>query len=142
MLSQDSNCPKLVEKWYDFGRYAPKIISFTIEISFSILHIPMQMSKNANDDSGIQVIFWNRFTYKLDDKSFFKGHSCLLRASEWCFRKTPNVQSWLKNDMILGATRPKSYHLQLKFPFCYRISQCKCPKNANVGSKIQRIFFK
>ena len=91
--------------------------------------------RNASD------FFLNRFIFKLADESFFKRNSCLLRASEWCFRKTPNVQSWLKNDMILGATRPKSYHLQLKFPFNYCISRCRCPNNANVGSKIQGISF-
>ena len=72
--------------------------------------------------------FSNRSMCKLDDGSFFNRLSYLLRGSEWCFRKTPIVQSWLKNDMILGATRPKSYHLQLKFPFQYCISQCKCLK--------------
>ena len=139
---QDSKCPKLVEKWYDFGRYAPKIISFTIEISFLLSYIPMQMSKKCKCWlQNTKDFFSNRSMCKLDDGSFFNRLSYLLRASEWCFSKTPNVQSWLKNDMILGATRPKSYHLQLKFPFCYRISQCKCPKNANVGSKIQSFFF-
>ena len=53
MLSQDSKCPKLVEKWYDFGQ-----VSFTIEFFFSLLYILMQMSENANFDSEMQVIFF------------------------------------------------------------------------------------
>ena len=129
MLSQDSKCQKLVKKWYDFGRYAPKIISFTIEISFLLSYIPMQMSKKCKCWlQNTKDFFSNRSMCKLDDGYFFNRLSYLLRASEWCFRKTPIVQSWLKNDMILGATRPKSYHLQLKFPFQYCISQCKCLK--------------
>ena len=57
-----------------------------------------------------------RFTSKLYNKSIVTRYSYRLQASEWCFRKTPNVESWLNNDIIL-------YHLQLKIPFLYCITQ-------------------
>ena len=72
--------------------------------------------KTPNIPRSCTNVFFNGFTSKLHNKSIVTRYSYRLQASEWCFHKTPNVESWLKNDIIL-------YHLQLKIPFNYCISQ-------------------
>ena len=124
------------------GATRPKSYHLQLKFPFNYCISQCKCPNNANVGSEIQVIsfFVNRSICRLDNRSFFNRYSCLLRASEWCFHKTPNVQSWSKNDMILGATRPKSYYLQLNFSSHYCISQCKCLKMQILTPKCKWFF--
>ena len=69
----------------------------------------------------VQMIFLNRFICKLYNKIIFTRHSYLLQASEWCFRRTPNVESCLKIWYNFGRYMPKviSFTFENKFSLLY-----------------------
>ena len=102
------------------GATRPKSYHLQLKFPFNYCISRCRCPNNANVGSKIQGIsfFVNKSICRLDDRSFFNRHSCLLRASEWCFRKTPKVKSWLKN-----------YNWKLLFVIVYpnaNVQKCKC----------------
>ena len=102
------------------GATRPKSYHLQLKFPFNYCISRCRCPNNANVGSKIQGIsfFVNKSIWRLDDRSFFNRHSCLLRASEWCFRKTPKVKSWLKN-----------YNWKFLFVIVYpnaNVQKCKC----------------